>query len=697
MGTCFSAGDVSSGLLIFSAMQQEDDLKALESIVQFARGLGVFFLVLHVYWYCYEWLSSCGLTYGYADRLLLDIQRTTLLFSSPVITKLCAFLFLALGCYGTKSVRNGRVDRRHIVTAACFGFPLFFLNGFLLSLPAGIGFRGWSYTLTLGAGYLSLLAAGVWLRRLMKQPLMDDPFNDNNESFLQEERCIDNDCSVNLPTRYRYKGQWRNGWISVVNVYRSTAVIGLPGSGKSYAVLNNYIKQHIEKGFLMLVYDYKFDDLTRIAYNHLLRHLDKYAVKPKFCIINFDDPHRSNRCNPIDARFMDDISDAYESAYVTLLNLNKTWVDKQGDFFTDSAVILLAAIIWYLKIYDNGCYCTFPHAIEFLCQPLERIFPILSSYPELENYLSPFVDAWKSNAQDQLQGQVASVKIPLSRMISPQLYWVLTGNDFTLDINNPEEPKILCMGNNPDRQSIYGAALGLYNSRLIRLINKKGKLKSSLIIDELPTIYIRGLDNLIATARSNKVSVCLGFQDFSQLERDYGEKEAKVITNTVGNIFSGQVVGDTARTLSERFGKIVQLRESHSVSNENVTTSTNTQLETLIPASKISNLTQGMFVGSVADNFDERIEQKIFHAEIVIDNDKVKAETAAYVPIPEISSFVGEDGKDHMEEIVKENYYRVKADVAELVRREIARIEADPDLAKLLPKKKLSRPEKGLQ
>ena len=678
-------------------MQQEDDLKALESIVQFARGLGVFFLVLHVYWYCYEWLSSCGLTYGYADRLLLDIQRTTLLFSSPVITKLCAFLFLALGCYGTKSVRNGRVDRRHIVTAACFGFPLFFLNGFLLSLPAGIGFRGWSYTLTLGAGYLSLLAAGVWLRRLMKQPLMDDPFNDNNESFLQEERCIDNDCSVNLPTRYRYKGQWRNGWISVVNVYRSTAVLGLPGSGKSYAVLNNYIKQHIEKGFSMLVYDYKFDDLTRIAYNHLLRHLDKYAVKPKFCIINFDDPRRSNRCNPIDARFMDDISDAYESAYVTLLNLNKTWVDKQGDFFTDSAVILLAAIIWYLKIYDRGRYCTFPHAIEFLCQPLDKIFPILSSYPELENYLSPFVDAWKSNAQDQLQGQVASVKIPLSRMISPQLYWVLTGNDFTLDINNPEEPKILCMGNNPDRQSIYGAALGLYNSRLIRLINKKGKLKSSLIIDELPTIYIRGLDNLIATARSNKVSVCLGFQDFSQLERDYGEKEAKVITNTVGNIFSGQVVGDTARTLSERFGKIVQLRESHSVSNENVTTSTNTQLETLIPASKISNLTQGMFVGSVADNFDERIEQKIFHAEIVIDNDKVKAETAAYVPIPEISSFVGEDGKDHMEEIVKENYYRVKADVAELVRREIARIEADPDLAKLLPKKKLSRPEKGLQ
>ena len=668
-------------------MQQEDDLKALENIVQFARGLGVFFLVLHVYWYCYEWLSSCGLTYGYADRLLLDIQRTTLLFSSPVITKLCAFLFLALGCYGTKSVRNGRVDRRHIVAAACLGFPLFFLNGFLLSLPAGIGFRGWSYTLTLGAGYLSLLAAGVWLRRLMKQPLMDDPFNDNNESFLQEERCIDNDCSVNLPTRYRYKGQWRNGWISVVNVYRSTAVIGLPGSGKSYAVLNNYIKQHIEKGFSMLIYDYKFDDLTRIAYNHLLRHLDKYTVKPRFCIINFDDPRRSNRCNPIAPEFMTDISDAYESAYTIMLNLNKTWIQKQGDFFVDSPIILLAAIIWYLKIYEGGKYCTFPHAIELLCKRYEDIFTILTSYPELENYLSPFMDAWKGGAQDQLQGQIASAKIPLSRMISPQLYWVMTGNDFTLDINNPEDPKILCVGNNPDRQNIYSAALGLYNSRIVRLINKKGKLKSSIIIDELPTIYFRGLDNLIATARSNKVAVCLSFQDFSQLERDYGQEEAKVIENTVGNIFAGQVLGDTAKTLSERFGRIVQLRTSNSLSNDNLTTSTNTQLDSLIPASKISNLSQGMFVGAVADNFDERIEQKIFHAEIVIDREKLAGETASYVPIPEISSFRDADGVDRMEEIIRRNYTQIKEDVTQIIKRELRRIAEDPALRHLLAKK----------
>ena len=204
-------------------------------------------------------------------------------------------------------------------------------------------------------------------------------------------------------------------------------------------------------------------------------------------------------------------------------------VQKQGDFFVESPIILFASIIWYLKIYQNGKYCTFPHAIEFLNRRYEDIFPILTSYPELENYLSPFMDAWLGGAAEQLMGQIASAKIPLSRMISPQLYWVMSDSEFTLDINNPEEPKILCVGNNPDRQNIYGAALGLYNSRIVKLINKKGMLKSSVIIDELPTIYFKGLDNLIATARSNKVAVCLGFQDFSQLVRDYGDKEAKVV------------------------------------------------------------------------------------------------------------------------------------------------------------------------
>jgi type IV secretory pathway TraG/TraD family ATPase VirD4 len=380
-----------------------------------------------------------------------------------------------------------------------------------------------------------------------------------------------------------------------VNPFRATIVLGTPGSGKSYAVVNNYIRQHIEKGFSMYIYDFKFDDLSTIAYNHLLNHSEGYSVRPKFYIINFDDPGKSHRCNPLNPIFMTDISDAYEEAYTIMLNLNRSWIQKQGDFFVESPIILLAAIIWFLKIYENGKYCTFPHAIELLNKKYEDVFTILTSYSELENYLSPFMDAWQGGAQDQLQGQIASAKIPLSRMISPQLHWVMTGDDFSLDINNPEEPKISCVGNNPDRQNIYSAALGLYNSRIVKLINKKGQLKSSVIIDELPTIYFRGLDNLIATARSNKVSVCLGFQDFSQLTRDYGDKESKVIQNTVGNIFSGQVVGETAKTLSERFGKVLQKRPSISINRNDTSTSISTQLDSLIPASKISTLTPGFF------------------------------------------------------------------------------------------------------
>ncbi len=294
------------------------------------------------------------------------------------------------------------------------------------------------------------------------------------------------------------------------------------------------------------------------------------------------------------------------------------------------------------------------------------------------------MDAWEGGAQDQLQGQIASAKIPLSRMISPQLYWVMSGDDFTLDINNPEEPKILCVGNNPDRQNIYSAALGLYNSRIVKLINKKGKLKSAVIIDELPTIYFRGLDNLIATTRSNKVAVCLGFQDFSQLKRDYGDKEAAVVMNTVGNIFSGQVVGDTAKNLSERFGKVLQKRQSLTINRNDKSTQISTQMDSLIPQSKISTLTQGMFVGSISDNFGERIDQKIFHCEIVVDSAKVDAETANYKKIPTIIDFTEDNGRDNMQEQIGLNYDRIKDEVATIVSSELERIKTDPDLQHLI-------------
>ena len=665
-------------------MQQEDDLRALAKIMEFGRAVSIFLLVVHVYVYCYPSITAWHLNLEVIDRILINFNNTTGIFNCILWSKLLAVLLLAVSCLGTHGVKGEKITWPKIYAALVAGCALFFLNWWLLELPLPHMANTAFYIFTLTAGYLALLMSGLWMSRIYRHNLMEDVFNMENESFMQETRLMENEYSVNLPTRFYYKKRWNNGFVNIVNIFRACMVIGTPGSGKSYAIVNSYIRQLIAKGFAIYIYDYKFDDLSTIAYNSLLKNMDKYEVKPRFYVINFDDPRRSHRCNPINPEFMTDISDAYEASYTIMLNLNRTWIEKQGDFFVESPIILLAAIIWYLKIYKSGIYCTFPHAVELLNKPYSDLFTILTSYPELENYLSPFMDAWKGNAQDQLQGQIASAKIPLTRMISPQLYWVMTGNDFSLDINNPKEPKLLCVGNNPDRQNIYSAALGLYNSRIVKLINKKKQLKCAVIIDELPTIYFRGLDNLIATARSNKVGVLLGFQDFSQLTRDYGEKESKVIQNTVGNIFSGQVVGETAKTLSERFGKVLQQRQSVSINRQDVSTSINTQLDSLIPASKIANLSQGTFVGAVADNFDERIEQKIFHAEIVVDHTKISAEEKAYQKIPLINDFKDRNGNDIMMQQIQRNYDQIKADAQAIINEEMRRIKNDPELRKRL-------------
>ena len=665
-------------------MQQEDDLRGLAKVMDFMRALSIIFVVLNIYWYCYYAIWEWNIQIEVLDKILLNFNRTAGLFENILYTKIFSVLFLGLSCLGTKGVKEEKITWTKIYVFLFIGFILFFMNWWLLDLPLPVETTTGFYIFSMAVGYICLLMGVLWMSRLLKNNLMDDVFNTENESFMQETRLLQSEYSVNLPTKFWYKKKEWRGWINVVNPFRASIILGTPGSGKSYAVVNQYIKQQIEKGFSMYIYDFKFPDLSTIAYNHLLNNQMGYGKVPTFYVINFDDPARSHRCNPINPDFMTDISDAYESAYTIMLNLNKTWVQKQGDFFVESPIILFAAIIWYLRIYKDGKYCTFPHAIEFLNKRYEDIFPILTSYPELENYLSPFMDAWLGGAADQLQGQIASAKIPLSRMISPQLYWVMSGDEFTLDINNPNEPKILVVGNNPDRQNIYGAALGLYNSRIVKLINKKGQLKSSVIIDELPTIYFKGLDNLIATARSNKVAVLLGFQDFSQLTRDYGDKEAKVVMNTVGNIFSGQVVGETAKNLSERFGKVLQKRQSMSITRSDKTTSISTQMDSLIPQSKISTLTQGMFVGAIADNFEERIEQKMFHCEIVVDSAKVTAETKEYKSIPVITDFMDKNGDNTMKEQIQLNYNRIKTEVKQIVADELERIKNDPELAHLL-------------
>lgn len=676
-------------------MSNEDDVRGLAKVMDFMRGLSIIILIMHVYFFCYSGMHAVGLTHTFPDKFLLKISTGSAFFHGVLPSKLLALVFLGLSCLGVRGVKTEKITWSLIYTTLIAGLVLYFGNRWILKVPLSPVVILTLYSITLTAGYILLLMAGGWISRLMKHQLFDDVFNDENESFMQETRLLENESSVNLPSRFYYKKKWHKGWINVVNPYRATMVLGTPGSGKSFAVINNFIKQQLEKGFSMYIYDFKFPDLSLIAYNHLALHLEEYAKAtgkeaPTFWIINIDDPRHSHRCNPLAPELMTDISDAYESAYVIMLNLNKTWIQKQGDFFVESPITLLTAIIWFLKIYEGGKYCTFPHAIEMLTQPYQQVFEVLMDYEELESYMSPFVDAFKGNAQDQLQGQLASLKVPISRLTSPALYWVMTGNDFTLDLNNPKDPKILVVGNNPDRQNIYSAALGLYNARIVKLINKKwmtftdenGKEevlrtnKSSIIIDELPTIYFRGLDNLIATARSNRVAACLGIQDFSQLDRDYSEKESKVIQNIVGNIFSGQVLGNTAETLSKRFGKILQQRKSRNLGKDSTSTTISTQLDTLIPASKISTLTQGTFVGAVADDFDQPIDRKVFHSQIVVDVEQVKKDEARYVKkFPSLLNYEGQPlDKDEVSDILRRNYRRIKEEVADIVQLEVLRI-----------------------
>ncbi len=666
-------------------MQDTTDDKTIEKFMGVLRIIAVVFLFIHLYYFMFPVWKDAGFFHPFINKILLRLQNLYGMFNTTWPTKIICFLFLAVGCMGTASKKKEDLSWQDVLWRIVVGFFLFFgtgiffMHGYRLSHTLYI-----IYGVVTAAGFIFLMWGGILASRLIRVNLMGDRFNFENESFEQERKRMDNEYSVNIPTKFYYKGKWNKGWINVVNPFRASMVLGTPGSGKSFAIINNYIKQCIEKGFAMYIYDYKFPDLSMIAINHYRLHPNGYKIRPSVYVLNFDDPRRSHRCNPINPKLMTDMTDAYEAAYTIMLNLNKTWIQKQGDFFVESPITLVTSIIWFLKIYKGGRYCTFPHVIQLLNEPYTNLFPILMSYGELEAYLSPFMNAWKGGAQDQLQGQLASAQIPLSRMSSPQLYWVMTGDDFTLDINNPKEPKILCVGNNPDRQNIYGAALGLYNSRIVKLINKKKQLKSCVLIDELPTIFFKGLDNLIATARSNKVAVCLGFQDFSQLNRDYGDKESKVIQNTVGNVFSGQVVAETADILSKRFGKVLQRRQSLSINKNDTSVSISTQLDSLIPASKIATMTQGMFVGAVADNFGEEINQKVFNAKIVVDVKKVAEEEKKYKDISIITDFTDENGEDHMEELIQQNYRRIVAETKQLVKDEIARIEADPDLCHLL-------------
>jgi len=649
-------------------MNTGEDTQGLRKIVDLTRLISLFILSIHFYLSCYPAFREWHWTAGITDRIIGNIARTGL-FNTLLRPKLAALLFLLISVVGVQGKKDEKINGRIITAYLVSGLLIYLISVLCFYLPASHAVTAICYMLLTGAGYLLVLVGGTYLSRLLKEKLNKDIFNTENETFPQEERLLENEYSVNLPAKYHLKDKVRKSWINIINPFRGILVAGTPGAGKSYFVIRHIIDQHVKKGFSLFLYDFKFDDLSKIAYNKLLQYQRNYPIKPSFYVINFDDLNRSHRCNPLDPAAMEDITDATEASRTIMLGLNRDWIRKQGDFFVESAVNFLTAIIWYLRKYRNGRYCTLPHVIELMQVDYDSLFVVLQEVEEIKVLVNPFVSALLRKAAPQLEGQIASAKIGLARLASPQLYYILSGNDFTLDVNNPKHPKIVCVGNNPQKLQVYGAVLSLFISRMIKLVNRKGQLKSSLIFDEFPTIFFNNMDSLIATARSNKVSTTLAVQDFSQLKKDYGAEQADVITGIVGNIISGQVTGDTAKKLSENFGKIAQQKDSLSVNSSDTSITKATQLDYAIPASRIAALSSGEFVGIVADNPEEKIKLKMFHGEIQNDHNAIAREEAAYKPIPLIKQVTPTD--------IQENYLRIKADIRDLIADELKQFEGD--------------------
>ena len=617
---------------------------------------GVAIMMANLYYFVHPLWRGLGWTHWIADSLMLRL-RSGGAFSGSWKTKALAMVLFA----ATLVTRYGKGRKT---------------PWWAIALVIAAGGAAFFFPLRTPVSYLVLTVLGCcvmcWGFGLIGRNLghFNEAVNDRAETFAQCETLIDTPDSVNIPTLFQYRRKMHHGWINVVNPFRASLILGTPGSGKSFSVYGPFIEQMIGKGYSMFVYDYKYPDLTEVVYNELLLSVDRYDVRPEFCVINFQDPRYSLRCNPINPRYIEDPADTSEIAELVMLNVNKAAVEKE-DFFTQSAKLYLDAIMWFLRIYEDGRYCTFPHAIELMAQDYKKVFQILSRAPELEAKIKPFQNALEGNAQDQLQGQIASAQIPLNKFVSKKLYWVLSGDDFSLDINDPQHPKILCVGNDPDRQSIYGTTLALYTSRMFKTINHKGKLKCGVLLDELPTIYLKGLDNLIATARSNKVAIVMGAQDKSQLKRDYGEKESDVIFNTVGNIFSGQVNGKTAEDLSRSLGKEFRRRESQTRSMESDSVNVSFQQEELLPVSTIETLSQGVFFGKVADNNDEKIEDKFFCGEIQIDLDRMKGKRARWRKLPVLTDFgeerIRQEVLSHPEKVLSDHFRDVIRKTSDIV------------------------------
>ncbi|MDR3713267.1 MAG: YWFCY domain-containing protein [Puia sp.] len=653
-------------------MSSGENQQALRKIPDLARAISLGLLILHLYYYCFD-AFPFPQSPPLLQRILGNIAHVGMAdrFTRSRLL-IVAFLFISLiGARGRKNERSTLRGCIRLLLAGTISYLLAPLSWWL-SLPAAAA--SGTYILLTVAGWLLIHTGGTRLSGILWKRLDIDIFNRDQETFPQEERLLSNDYSLNFRAIYASRGDFHYSWVNIVNPFRGVLVLGNPGCGKSRYIIRPTILQHIQKGFSLVVYDFKYDELSLLTYNLWRRYGDSYPVPPKFYMIQFDDLSRTHRCNPLDKAGLRDISDAAECARTILLGLNRDWIQKQGSFWVESPINFLTALIWFLHNYGNGRYCTLPHVIELAQTDYNKLFTILRADPYISAIVNPFIKAYL-RAPEQLEGQVASATIGLARLSSPKLYWVLTGDGLTLDINNPQAPKILCLGNNPAKSQVYGAILSLYMSSVSRMLNRQGQAPCGLVLDEFPTLYFNGIDKFMATARSNQVATTLAVQDASQLRVYYGRDQADTVLNIAGNLIAGQLRGDAAKQVSDSIGRIQQERESISVNSEDTSFTRSKHLDAAVPVSRIASLSAGEFVGVVADNPDEPISLKAFNS-ILMEPDLETDPADDWEPLPIVERVT--------DECVQENYKRIKAETADIVQAEISRIMDDMDLSLLM-------------
>lgn len=650
------------------------------NIVQWAFIAVLVLLFFHFYYFCHLAFTEWRLSWPILDRLAANLRPQAILhhrFASKLVILLG---ILATLCFSSRSRQPSR--KMNPLAPLTVGAALYFGSDVILHATGD--------PKTIALAYMACTSTGLALLYFGVRPLIDGIlrpgasaiFNRENETFPQQERRVAGAYSLHFKARYQLGNQTRDSQINLVDRFRGTLIVGGPGSGKTSHLIRPIIRQSLAQGMALCVYDLKFDSLTRLTYNVYLKERDRYPVEPKFYCLNFQHLRCSHRCNPLDPAGIRDAADARNIARTVLVALNPDWARKSGDFFIESAIGFIAAALWFLRRYEDGRYCTLPHLIEFIQADYAHLFSVLQSDPQVQSMIKPFVSALQNKTFRQLQGQLDSARVPLLALASPNIYYLTTGADFTLDLNNPRAPKIICFGSDPGRQDVYGPVITLYLSRLLQVVNRNDSWPCEICLDEFSSLPPVDLHTTLAQARENKVSVTFGIQDLSQLRSIYGRDRADSLFNLPGNIFCGQIGGDAADLVSRRIGLIQQPRSSTSTNSKDQSTTESTQLGAAVPASRIATFSSGEFTGITADNPLQPLDLKVFHARIHADFAAMQADELTWRPLPEVHPVTSET--------IDAYQLQIKAEAAAIVKNRLAEMKTNPHLVSLIIKKRIN-------